>query len=132
MTSPGERLFHKTYPPITRHNLAMYCGGSGDHNPIHVDSDFAKASGYPDVFAHGMLVMAYLGRALTDTVAPSAVRSYGVRFVAITQVRSEITCEGTVTEIFEEGGERLARLSLTAKDQADEVKLRGEAVVKLN
>jgi acyl dehydratase len=132
MTSPGERFFQRTYPPITRHALALYCAGSGDHNPIHVDSDFAKASGYPDVFAHGMLVMAYLGRSLTDAISPAAVRSYSVRFVSITQVHAEITCEGVVTEVYEERGERLARLSLLAKDEADEVKLRGEAVVALN
>jgi len=110
----------------------VYCGGSGDHNPVHVDSDFAKASGYPDVFAHGMLVMAYLGRSLTDTISPSAVRSYSVRFVSITQVHAEITCKGVVAETFEEAGERLVRLSLLAKDQAGDVKLRGEAIVELS
>jgi acyl dehydratase len=129
---PGAQFFHRTYPPITRHALAVYCGGSGDHNPVHVDSDFAKASGYPDVFVHGMLVMAYLGRSLTDTISPSAVRSYSVRFVSITQVHAEITCEGVVAETFEEAGERLVRLSLLAKDQAGDVKLRGEAIVELS
>ena len=39
----GERIVHKTFPPITRHTLALYCGASGDHNPMHVDIDFAKA-----------------------------------------------------------------------------------------
>ncbi len=67
----GERVVHKTFPPITRHTLALYCGASGDHNPIHVDLDFARAAGFPDVFSHGMLVMAYLGQALTDAVSPS-------------------------------------------------------------
>jgi acyl dehydratase len=129
---PGTQFFLKTYPPVTRHALAMYCAGSGDHNPIHVDSDFAKASGYPDVFAHGMLVMAYLGRALTDTIPPSAVRSYSVRFVSITQIHAEITCEAVIAEAFEEAGERRARLALVAKDQAGDIKLRGEAVVGLS
>ena len=129
---PGTQFFHRKYSPITRHALAVYCGGSGDHNPVHVDSDFAKASGYPDVFAHGMLVMAYLGRSLTDTISPSAVRSYSVRFVSITQVHAEITCDGVVAETFEEAGERLVRLSLLAKDQAGDVKLRGEAIVELS
>ncbi len=36
---------------------------------MHVDIDFAKAAGFPDVFSHGMLVMACLGQALTDAVA---------------------------------------------------------------
>ena len=38
----GDELPEHTCGPITRHTLALYCGGSGDHNPIHVDSDFAK------------------------------------------------------------------------------------------
>ena len=33
----GDRIVDKTFPPITRHTLALYCGASGDHNPIHVD-----------------------------------------------------------------------------------------------
>ena len=66
----GDRIVHKEFPEITRHRLALYCGASGDHNPIHVDLDFAKKAGFPDVFSHGMLVMAYLGQALTDAVAP--------------------------------------------------------------
>ena len=51
-----------TMPPITRQMLAIYCGASGDHNPIHVDIDFAQESGLDDVIAHGMLIMAYMGR----------------------------------------------------------------------
>ena len=129
--SVGDRIVHKEFPPITRHRLALYCGASGDHNPIHVDLDFAKAAGFPDVFSHGMLVMAYLGRALTDAVAPARIQSYSTRFVAITQLGAELTCEGTVAEVFEENGERRARLALTAKDQTGEIKLAGEAVIAI-
>ena len=75
--------------PITRLTLALYCGASGDHNPIHVDTDFAKSAGMPDVFAHGMLSAAWLGRLLTNWVPQSAIRSLDVRFVAITQVGVE-------------------------------------------
>ena len=46
----GDTLPAIEFGPISRHTLALYCGGSGDLNPIHVDSDFAKASGYEDVF----------------------------------------------------------------------------------
>ena len=129
--SIGDRIVHKEFPAITRHRLALYCGASGDHNPIHVDLDFARQAGFPDVFSHGMLVMAYLGQALTDAVAPSRVRSFSTRFVAITQLGAELTCEGTVTEVYEEKGEKRARLALTTKDQTGEIKLAGEAVIAL-
>jgi acyl dehydratase len=127
----GDRIVHKAFPPITRHTLALYCGASGDHNPIHVDIDFAKAAGFPDVFAHGMLVMAFLGQALTDAVPPSKLRSFATRFVAITQLGAKLTCEGTVTELFAEAGERRARLALTTTDDRGEVKLEGSAIIAL-
>jgi acyl dehydratase len=127
----GERIVQKSFPPITRHTLALYCGASGDHNPIHVDIDFARAAGFPDVFSHGMLAMAYLGQALTDAVAPDRIRSFSTRFAAITQLGARLTCEGRVTELFEDKGERRARLALTASDDSGEVKLAGEAIIAL-
>jgi acyl dehydratase len=127
----GVRVVNKTFPPISRHTLALYCGASGDHNPIHVDLDFAKKAGFDDVFAHGMLVMAYLGQALTDAVAPGAIRSFSTRFAAITQLGTQLTCEGDVAELFEAMGEKRVRLSLTAKNEKGEIKLAGEAVIAI-
>ncbi|MGQ0683602.1 MaoC family dehydratase [Bradyrhizobium sp.] len=127
----GERIVHKEFPPITRHRLALYCGASGDHNPIHVDLDFARKAGFPDVFSHGMLVMAYLGQALTDAVPASRIRSFSTRFAAITQLGAKLTCEGTVAELIEQNGERRARLALTTRDETGEIKLAGEAIVAL-
>lgn len=127
----GERVVYKTFPPITRHTLALYCGASGDHNPMHVDIDFAKASGFPDVFSHGMLVMGYLGQALTDAVEPGRIRSFSTRFAAITQIGASLTCEGHVTELIDLGAEQQARLALTTKDENGEIKLAGEAIIAL-
>ena len=127
----GDRLPPLQLPAISRHTLALYCGASGDHNPIHVDSDFAKSAGMPDVFAHGMLSAAWLGRLLTDWVPQSAIRSLDIRFAAITHVGECITCSGTVGETFEEGGRRFARLQLSTTNQDGMVKLTGEALVAL-
>ncbi len=127
----GARLVYKQFPPITRHTLALYCGASGDHNPMHVDLDFARAAGFPDVFAHGMLVMAYLGQALTDAVPPAAIRAFSVRFAAITGLGAELTCEGHVAELIAGKDERRARLALTTTDQNGEVKLAGDAIIVL-
>jgi len=131
----GDSLPSFTTEPISRLTLALYCGASGDHNPMHVDSDFAKAGGSPDVFAHGMLSMATLGRLLTHWVPQHQLRDYGVRFVAITQVGEVITCSGTVTELFEvqvgDQTERRARLSLQTTNQHGQVKLTGDAVIAL-
>jgi len=125
----GDRVVHKTFAPITRHTLALYCGASGDHNPIHVDLDFARKAGFPDVFSHGMLVMAYLGQALTDAVPPNSIRSFSTRFAAITQLGTRLTCEGHVSELVDHNGEPCMKIALVAKDEAGEAKLVGEAIV---
>jgi acyl dehydratase len=127
----GDSLPPFTTPPVTRLTLALYCGASGDHNPMHVDIDYARAGGSPDVFAHGMLSMGYLGRLLTNWVPQAQIREYGVRFVAITQVGEAITCSGTVTELLEVDGERRARLSLQTTNQHGQVKLTGDATIAL-
>ncbi|RBP02456.1 acyl dehydratase [Roseiarcus fermentans] len=125
----GDAVVSKTFPAITRGKLALYAGASGDHNPIHIDSDFARAAGFPDVFTHGMFVMGLLGQAVTDVAPPHRLRSFSTRFVAITQLGAAISCEGAVAELFEAEGERRARIALTAKDETGDVKLAGEAVV---
>jgi acyl dehydratase len=96
-----------------------------------VDTDFAKAAGQADVFAHGMLSMAYLGRLLTNWVPQAALREYGVRFVAITQVHAQVRCEGRVTQKFEQAGERRVRVELSTTDQHGQTKLAGDAVIAL-
>jgi acyl dehydratase len=125
----GDAIPSLTLPPLSRLTLALYCGASGDHNPIHVDSDFARSAGMPDVFAHGMLSMAWLARVLTHWVPQSAIRAYSVRFAAITQVAETITCTGVITDKFEEGGERRVRLQLTTANAEGQIKLAGDAVV---
>jgi acyl dehydratase len=126
---PGDALPPLELRPITRHQLALYCGASGDHNPIHVDTDFAKAAGMPDVFAHGMLSAAWLARVLTNWVPQSAIRSLDVRFAAITHVGERITCTGRVSEKFEHAGERCLKLQLATANQDGIAKLTGEALV---
>ena len=127
----GDALPPFTTEPLSRLTLALYCGASGDHNPIHVDLAFAQRAGMPDVFAHGMLSMAWLGRLLTNWVPQSQIREFGVRFVAITQVGESITCSGVVSEVFEVDGERRARLQLQTCNARGEIKLKGDAVVRL-
>jgi acyl dehydratase len=125
----GDALPPLALPPLGRLDLALYCGASGDHNPIHVDIDFARSAGMPDVFAHGMLSAAWLGRLLTNWVPQSSIRSLDVRFADITQLGERITCSGEIAEVFEQHGQRLVRLRLVTRNQDGITKLTGDAVI---
>jgi len=127
----GDEIPLLKLQPVNRTTLALYCGASGDHNPIHVDLDFARKSGMDDVFAHGMLSAAYFGRLLTTWVPQSQVRSLSVRFTGITQIGHIPNCTGKVVEKFIDAGEQRVRLALRCANQYGEEKLAGEAVVAL-
>lgn len=128
----GDELPALTKPPITRTTLAYFCGASNDHNPVHVDIDFARATGAEDVFVHGMLNMAYMGQLLTGWVPQTSIVNFEVKFGAIVYVGDTITCHGEVLEKNHQDGIYSVKLKLRALDQNRELKLSGEAVVKVN
>ena len=127
MTTVADTLPELRIEPISRTTLALFAGASGDHNPIHVDLDVAKLAGLDDVFAQGMLSMAYLGRLLTNWLPQEQIRSYGVRFAAITPVHGRPNCTGTVTSV----RNGLATLELTVTMDDGTVTLIGDATVAL-
>ncbi|MCY1216736.1 bifunctional enoyl-CoA hydratase/phosphate acetyltransferase [compost metagenome] len=127
----GDALPPLALPPITRTTLALFAGASGDHNQIHIDLDYARKAGMPDVFAHGMLSMAYLGRLLTQWVDQRQLRSFGVRFTGITHLGHQITCTGRVVEKFEVDGEQRVKLEIETRNQYGETRIVGDAVVAL-
>ncbi|WP_435608900.1 MaoC family dehydratase [Pseudomonas knackmussii] len=127
----GDALPPLVLPPINRTTLALYAGASGDHNQVHIDLDFARKSRQPDVFAHGMLSAAYLGRLLTAWVPQSRIRHFSMRFVGITHLGHVPTCSGRIVEKFEADGEQRVRIELLCANQYGEPRLTGEAVVAL-
>ncbi len=122
---------HASFPPITRATLAFYAGASGDVNEAHVDLDVARAAGFDDVFAQGMLVMAYMGRAVTDAVPPHRLRALSTRFAGITHLGDALTCSGTAGKAYEEDGERRVAIDLEMTNQSGDPKLVGRAIVAI-
>ncbi|MFD8778484.1 MaoC/PaaZ C-terminal domain-containing protein [Streptomyces sp. NPDC059916] len=124
----GTELPTLQLAPVSRTTLALFAGASGDHNPIHIDLDVARSVGLDDVFAHGMLPMAYLGRLLTDWIPQERIRSYRVRFAAITPVHGRPTCTASVVSV----DDGLATLALTVTLDDGTLTLVGDAVVALD
>jgi acyl dehydratase len=113
---------------LTRTDLVVYAGASGDFNPMHTDEVAAKAAGLPSVFGHGMFTMGFLGSALTDYVGVGSLRSYHVRFTKQTWPDEELTTKIAVTGKREEDGEKLVDLECSVANADGEVKVAGDAV----
>ncbi len=116
---------------LTRTDLVMYAGASGDFNPMHTDEVSAKAAGLPSVFGHGMFTAGLLGKAITDYVGVGNLRNYKIRFTKQTWPGEVLTTHVTVLRKYEEGSERRVDLECTVTNQAGESKLAGIAVAAL-
>jgi len=127
----GDELPALQLPPVDRATLALFAGASGDHNPIHIDSDVARRAGMPDVFAQGMLGMAWLGRVITRWAPQSQLRRFDARFQGITHLGNAIRCSGRVVEKLDYAGERCVRIELQSANQFGQTKIVGEALVAL-
>jgi acyl dehydratase len=103
---------------LSRTQLVMYAGASGDYNPVHTDEVFAtKVAGYPTVFAHGMLTMGLTGKMLTNYVGAGRLTRFGVRFSSQVWPGDTLTARATVEAIRQEGGRDLVDLEVSTVNQ---------------
>jgi acyl dehydratase len=116
---------------LTRTDLVIYAGASGDFNPMHHDEVAAQAAGLPSVFGHGMFTAGFLARAVTDYVGVGNLRNYKIRFTKQTWPGEVLTTHVTVARRYDEGDEHRVDLECSVTNQAGEAKLTGVAVAAL-
>lgn len=117
---------------LSRTQLVMYAGTSGDYNPLHTDDLYTReAGGYPGVFAHGMLTMGMTGRVVTDRFGAENVKKYGVRFTNQVWPGDDLKARAVVDAIREEDGETLVDLKITTTNQKGDTVLSGYATARV-
>ena len=88
---------------VTQEQIDAYADVSGDHNPIHINAEAARAVGLDGTIAHGMLNMAFVGQMLTDWLSrqptgPAWVSRLRVRFQAMVRPNDTLDCYGRFSE----------------------------------
>jgi acyl dehydratase len=113
---------------LTRTDLVMYAGASGDFNPMHTDEVAAKAAGLPSVFGHGMFSAGLLATAITNYVGVGNLASYRMRFTKQTWPGEVLT---TNVSVIEKRPRNEIVLECVLVNQDGEAKLQAEAVAVL-
>jgi acyl dehydratase len=81
---------------FTREQIAAYAEAGGDHNPIHLDDDFARSVGLPGVIAHGLLQMGLLGTLASEAAGgPQHLSRLLVRFAGMVVPGDTVTFTAT-------------------------------------
>ena len=122
----GDAMPALSKGPVAKLQHVMYAGASGDFNPLHTDDDFARAVGMKDgVISHGMLIMGFVGQAVTSWVPKNRLKRLGVRFAGMSKPGNTITISGEVTDKRVVDGENIVTCSIVAKDEQGDVKVSG-------
>ncbi len=85
---------------LTQAMLNDYAEASGDHNPIHIDETFAKATPMGGTIAHGMLVLSFISEMMAGAFGERwlASGSLDVRFRAPARPGDAVTARATQQE----------------------------------
>ena len=128
----GDSYQEKICDNLSRTQIVMYAGTSGDYNPLHSDEIFTtEIAGYPSVFAHGMLTMGMTGKMLTNYVGDGQLTYYGVRFTAQVWPGDTLKATATITGIREEGGQQIADLDVSTTNEEGTEVIKGSASARL-
>lgn len=116
---------------ITDELIRSFAELSGDHNPIHLDEDFAAKTRFGRRIAHGMLSGAFISAVLGYEFRERKIiyLSQTMRFTAAAFIGDTITTTATVTDIREDKG--IVMLETICTNQSGEMTLKGEAVVMM-
>jgi len=116
---------------ITDELIRKFADVSGDHNPIHLDEEFAASTRFGKRIAHGMLSGAFISAILGTEFKERRIvyLSQTMRFTAPTFIGDTITATGTVKAIREDKG--IITLETICTNQNGEITVKGEAVLML-
>ena len=116
---------------LTRTDLVIYAGASGDYNPMHHDEIKAQAAGLPSVFGHGMLSAGFLAGGIVDFVGAGNLRRFAVRFTKQTWPGDVLVTKVTVKAKREDDGVQLVDLDCELVTEAGVTVVSGEATAAL-
>jgi acyl dehydratase len=77
----------------------IYAEPSGDHNPIHIDPEFATGVGLPGIILQGLCTMAFGHKALVDNLCgpnrdPERIKRYRVQLARPVLPGQTLTFQG--------------------------------------
>jgi 3-hydroxybutyryl-CoA dehydratase len=113
---------------VSEQDVVDFARVSGDHNPLHMDEEYAKTTQFKGRIAHGALSASYISAILgNDLPGPGAVfMELNLKFVRPVRIGDTVISSAEVIEMVERG----YRVRLAVKGEVDgKVVMKGEALV---
>ncbi len=121
----GDAIPSVEKAPVSKDQLWRYGGASGDFNPLHMDDEWGEMAGMGGRIAHGMLIMGFVGQAITNYVPRKNLKKFSVRFGGMSKLEDVIIISGSIKNKRTENGENIVTGEVTAIDQNGDMKVSG-------
>lgn len=125
----GDDLTSFEEGPLTVTDFVRYQGASGDMNPIHHDTDFARSAGFERPFAVGMRQAGVAAAWMTNTFGARSVRRFSISWREQAWPGDLLTYAGTVTDVRGDGGDREVDVTFTVTRHEGGVHAKGTATL---
>ncbi|SRR6266496_5521964 len=114
---------------ITDDDIQKFAAVTGDHNPLHLDEEFASTTRFGRRVAHGMLGASLISAIIANELPGQGSIYLGqtLQFVAPVFPGDTVTARVTVISIRED--KPIVKLETICANQRDEVVIKGEATV---
>jgi acyl dehydratase len=114
---------------ITDDDIHAFADLVGDHNPVHLDDDYAQTTRFGRRIAHGMLSASLLSAVLANQLPGEGTvyLSQTLKFVAPVFPGDTVTARVTVLKVRDD--KPIVTLETVCTNQHDEPLIKGEAVV---
>lgn len=115
---------------ITNHEVEAFAAISGDHNPLHLDPEYAATTAFGECIAHGMLTGVLVSAAIAMQLpGPGSIYlSQSLRFRAPVLLGDTLTVTLEVTD--KHSKRPWVTLGCTVENQAGKAVAKGEAQVE--
>ncbi len=119
---------------VEQEKISLYAEAGGDHNPLHLDSEFAAGTHFGRIVAHGMLVLAYVSEMMGLAFGRDWLESgrLNVHFRAPVYPGDTVSTFGEVVEVSESGGGLLVKCAVGCRKQGGEDVINGDAWVTMS
>lgn len=121
---------------VSRESIRLFCDGSLDYNPLHLDDDYMKnafgKTNFGGIIMHGMNNFGLITRMLTDWAYPAGAihRRLETRWVKPVKPGDTIRPEGIIKAKQATQKSRWVLIDVLVKNQNDEKVAVGEAMVE--
>ena len=129
----GDQIPSLEIDPLKQSDLILYANASGDHNPIHLDKEYAESTRFKSRIAHGMISLAIVTEMLHEFFSYNLLSNGKIKtkFTAAVFPDEIVNTYGKISSINKIGNKKNITCEIGCLKSNGEKVIEGEAIITI-